>query len=127
MLLVSKFIPGFASVATALAGDTRTRLSRFLLFDAGGAVLWAGAALLLGSVFHLAIGDVLATLEQLGRIGISALAILLALFIALKWWQRRRFLQEIRMARIQERAAAGGRTRCVDGGRSAAGAVLSRA
>ena len=100
LLLISKFVPGFASVATALAGDTRTRLWRFIVYDACGAALWAGAAILLGSIFHDAINEFLETLEQLGRVGLGSIAILLALFIASKWWQRRKFLGEIRMARI---------------------------
>jgi membrane protein DedA with SNARE-associated domain/rhodanese-related sulfurtransferase len=100
MLMISKFIPGFASVATALAGDSRTRPWQFILFDGSGAALWAGVALLLGALFHDAINDVLITLDRLGRIGLASVAILLLLFIAWKWRQRRRFLAEILMAKI---------------------------
>jgi membrane protein DedA with SNARE-associated domain/rhodanese-related sulfurtransferase len=100
VLLVAKFIPGFASVSTALAGDTRTPLPRFVLFDGFGALLWAGVAVTLGAIFHDAVNDILLTLEQLGKIGLLLIAIALAGFIAVKWWQRRRFLKEIRMARI---------------------------
>src|ERR1043165_6847921 len=35
-LMFAKFIPGFGSIATALAGTTRTRLALFLTFDAIG-------------------------------------------------------------------------------------------
>ncbi len=100
VLLFAKFIPGFASVSTALAGDTRTPLSRFLLFDALGALLWAGVAVTLGAIFHDAVNDILLTLERLGQIGLLLIVIALASFIAFKWWQRRRFLKEIHMARI---------------------------
>lgn len=100
VLLFAKFIPGFASVSTALAGDTRTPLSRFVLFDGIGALLWAGGAVLLGAIFHDAVNDILLTLEQLGKIGMLLILIALMAFIAVKWWQRRRFLKEIHMARI---------------------------
>src|SRR5512138_1671719 len=36
-LTFAKFIPGFGSLATALAGTTRIRFSLFLMFDAVGA------------------------------------------------------------------------------------------
>lgn len=99
-LMVAKFIPGFASVATTLAGEGRMPLPRFVLFDGLGALLWASVAVLLGALFHNAINEVLLTLEQLGRIGIALLLAALLAFIASKWWQRQRFLKEIRMARI---------------------------
>ncbi len=99
-LMVAKFIPGFASVATTLAGEGRMPLPRFVLFDGLGALLWAGVAVLLGALFHNAINEVLLTLEQLGRIGVALLLVALLAFIASKWWQRQRFLKEIRMARI---------------------------
>ena len=41
-LAVAKFIPGFASVATAMAGIVRLAPWRFVLFDAIGAALWSG-------------------------------------------------------------------------------------
>src|SRR5471030_3116060 len=39
-MLFAKFVPGFASVATALAGAMRLRYAVFVLFDAIGAGLW---------------------------------------------------------------------------------------
>ncbi len=99
-LLVAKFIPGFASVASALAGTVGTRRTTFLLADGAGAVLWAGSAILLGSVFSTTIDDLLRVLEELGKWGVLLMAAALALFVASKWWQRRRFLKSLRMARI---------------------------
>src|SRR3546814_565058 len=49
-LLVAKFIPGFASVASALAGAIGTRPAKFLFFDGLGAALWVGSAIFLGSL-----------------------------------------------------------------------------
>ena len=99
-LILAKYIPGFAAVATTLAGETRTSLRRFLLYDAIGAALWAGGAVVLGAVFHEAVESVLLELERLGQYALIVLAALLALFVAGKWWQRYRFLASIRMARI---------------------------
>ena len=45
---MSKFLPGASALSTTLAGMTRTRLRRFLAYDAAGSALWAGSALLLG-------------------------------------------------------------------------------
>lgn len=99
-LLVAKFVPGFASIASALAGTTNTRPAAFIVFDGLGAALWAGSAILLGSTFSTAIEDLLAMLAQLGKWGALLMALALVLFITSKWWQRQRFLQSLRMARI---------------------------
>jgi membrane protein DedA with SNARE-associated domain/rhodanese-related sulfurtransferase len=99
-LLVAKFIPGFAAVATALAGSIGTRLWVFLLFDGLGALLWAGIAVGLGVGFQDAVNDVIEVLEQLGKWGLVAIIAAFALIVALKWWQRQRFYRQLRMARI---------------------------
>lgn len=99
-LLFAKFVPGFAAVATALAGSVRTSAGLFLLFDALGALLWAGVAVVLGVVFQDAVGDVLEVLEQLGKWGLIVIAAAFALFIFTKWWQRKRFYHSLRMSRV---------------------------
>ena len=99
-LIGAKFVPGFAAVATTLAGENRTPLSRFVFFDGLGALLWAGIAVALGAIFHEAVNEVLARLEDLGRYGLPLVAGAIASFIAYKWWQRHRFLQELKMSRI---------------------------
>src|SRR5512140_1195571 len=68
-LMVAKFIPGFASVATAMAGVLRVPLWRFFPADAIGATLWSGVAIMLGYIFRDAIDDVLAVLQEMGKIG----------------------------------------------------------
>ena len=99
-LIVSKYVPGFAAVATTLAGETGTSLRRFLFYDAIGAALWAGGAVALGAVFHDAVGVLLLELENLGHYAFMLLIAAVALFVALKWWQRYRFARQIRMSRI---------------------------
>jgi len=99
-LMVAKFVPGFASVATALAGAMHIRRAPFLLFDAVGATLWVGVALALGWLFSPAIDDIVDTLARLGRWGLMLVAFALTLFVAFKWWQRHRFNRQLRMARV---------------------------
>lgn len=99
-LLVAKFIPGFASVASALAGAIGTKSGRFIVFDALGAALWCGSAIFLGSLFSSAIDDLLAILENLGKWGVALVALVFAIYLAKKWYQRHVFLRELHMARI---------------------------
>jgi membrane protein DedA with SNARE-associated domain len=99
-LLVAKFIPGFSTVAPPMAGAVGARLPVFLLFDAGGALLWSGAGVLAGMIFHRAIDRVIAAIASLGSGALVLLGAGLAAFIAVKWWQRRRFYRMLRMARI---------------------------
>ncbi len=103
-LLFCKFIPGFASISSVLAGSLKTRLLTFLFFDGLGAVIWVGSALLLGSLFSSAIDQLLNVLIELGKWGSALLGIALALFISKKWWERHRFLKSLRMAKISVNA-----------------------
>jgi len=99
-LLVAKFIPGFASVASALAGALGTRPTRFVLFDTLGALLWVGSAVFLGSLFSSAVTSLLDILTELGKWGMLLVALAFTVYLARKWWQRHSFLKELRMARI---------------------------
>ena len=99
-LLVAKFIPGFASIAIALAGALGPRCTSFIFFDSAGAALGAGSAIYLGSLFSTTIEDLLNVLEHLGTWGLVLIGVALLAFIARKWWQRDRFLKSLHMARI---------------------------
>ncbi len=99
-LLFAKFIPGYSTVAPPLAGAAGAPLPRFLLFTAGGTLLWSGSALALGVLFHGAIERALSTLANLGGGALVLLGGALLLYIAVKWAQRRRFYKVLRMARI---------------------------
>ena len=100
-LLFAKFIPGYSTVAPPLAGAAGAPLPRFLLFTAGGALLWSGSALALGVLFHGAIERALSFLVSLGSGALALLGGALVLYIAVKWMQRRRFYKVLRMARIR--------------------------
>ena len=99
-LLVAKFIPGLGTVAPPLAGIFQMRPRRFLLFDFGGAFLWAATFLGVGYVFSGQIERVADQALRLGR-GLGVLLIgALVLYIAYKYVARQRFLRQLRIARI---------------------------
>ena len=99
-LLVAKFVPGLSIIAPPLAGATGMRWARFIALSSASALLWVGAALAVGLLLQAQIATLLPHLEQtLSRVA-SAAAALLVLYIAFKWWERRRFLRSLRMARI---------------------------
>ena len=99
-LTFAKFVPGLTNVAVALAGLTKTPPAVFIICDLIGAVLFVGAAIVLGLFFRGAIADVLFVLDALGRLGLVVLAATLGLYLAAKWWQRQRFVRQLRMDRI---------------------------
>ena len=99
-LAVAKFIPGFASVATSMAGVVRLPTWKFVIFDAIGAALWSGVAIGLGYVFSGAINQVLEVFETLGRIGLWLIAGAFLLYVIAKWWQRELFIWQLRMDRV---------------------------
>jgi Uncharacterized membrane-associated protein len=100
VLLIAKFVPGLSTVAPPLVGAMGLRMPTFLLLDGLGSLLWAGLAVGLGYAFAAQIDVVLAALASAGTLAFELLLVLLALYIAAKWWQRRRLLLALRMARI---------------------------
>ena len=99
-LIVAKFIPGFASVATAMAGVLRVPLHRFIPADAIGAALWSGVAIGLGYIFRDAIDEVLDVLSQLGKVGLALILLAFVSYVFWKWLQRKRFIRQLIMDRI---------------------------
>jgi membrane protein DedA with SNARE-associated domain/rhodanese-related sulfurtransferase len=99
-LAVAKFVPGFASVATSMAGVVRLPPWKFALFDAIGAALWSGVAIGLGYAFSSAINQVLDVFATLGRIGLYVIAGAFVVYVLVKWWQRELFIWQLRMDRV---------------------------
>jgi membrane protein DedA with SNARE-associated domain/rhodanese-related sulfurtransferase len=99
-LVIAKFIPGLAIIAPPLAGAMRIGWPRFVFLSTCAAILWVGAGLTAGVLFKSQIGQVLEHLQEFGSVAGAAIMALLAAYIAFKWWQRRRFYQLLRMARI---------------------------
>jgi len=99
-MLFAKFVPGFASVSTALAGAMGLRYWKFVLFDLVGALLWVGVAVALGYLFRDAVAEILETLQSLGKWGLLLVVAALAAWIAAKWWKRFLFIKQLRMDRV---------------------------
>ena len=99
-MLFAKFVPGFASVATAMAGAIRLSYLKFVAFDAVGATLWVGVGVGLGYLFRDAIGELMAKLSSLGKYGVMLVVAGFALYILVKWYQRYVFTKQLRMDRV---------------------------
>jgi membrane protein DedA with SNARE-associated domain/rhodanese-related sulfurtransferase len=99
-LVFAKFVPGLNAMAPPLAGIIRMSWQRFLLFDGLGAALWAGAYIATGFIFSGELERVAAHLTFLGRGLFALLLAALAGYVGWKYFNRRRFLRRLRIARI---------------------------
>lgn len=99
-LIVAKFVPGLAIIAPPMAGALRVGWPRFVILSTCGAALWVGSGLLAGVLFKSQIQRLLEHLAEIGGLAGAGFAILLAAYVGYKWWERRRFYQMLRMARI---------------------------
>ena len=105
-LIVSKFVPGFSTVAPPVAGALRMPLVQFLVAATASAALWVGAAMGVGWLFASQIG---AVLEWIGRNATLAAIVLfaaLALFIAWKAIERWRLARFVEGTKIEPQELA---------------------
>jgi membrane protein DedA with SNARE-associated domain len=100
VLLIAKFIPGLNNVAPPLAGVVQMPLGRFLRNDAGGAALWTLVYVGLGYLFSAQLEAVGLALAGLGHGAALVIGAALGGYVTWKYYQRRRFLRSLRMARI---------------------------
>ncbi len=99
-LVIAKFVPGLSTVAPPMSGLLRMPWWKFLAADGLGGFLWAGAFLLLGHIFRRQLDDVAAYAGRLGGWFLVLIVGALALWIGWKFYQRRRFIRGLRVARI---------------------------
>jgi membrane protein DedA with SNARE-associated domain len=99
-VIVAKFIPGLSTLAPPLAGSTGISASRFFFFDGLGSLIYAGCFILLGILFSNQLEQLLAALGRLGSGTLGVIVGLVALYLGYKYFQRRRLLNDLRMARI---------------------------
>jgi len=99
-LVVAKFIPGFNTIAPPLAGAMGTSTQRFLWLSVAGGLLWSGVGMGLGAWFHGSVDDVIAWFETLGSTALMVVGALLAVFVLLKYIERRRNLGAADLPRI---------------------------
>jgi membrane protein DedA with SNARE-associated domain len=99
-LLIAKFVPGLNAVATPLAGIFRMKFGKFLLYDALGAILWAGSYLFCGFLFSNQLELIGKWVGTLGGWTVVLALAALAAYIAFKFYARQKFLRELRIGRI---------------------------
>jgi membrane protein DedA with SNARE-associated domain len=99
-LLFSKFVPGLNATAAPLAGLTKIPLLRFVVFDFIGAFAWSGSYLLVGFLFRNQLEEAAALITHTGARFLAAIVLLLGGYLGWKYFQRRRFLHGLRVARI---------------------------
>lgn len=99
-LLFAKFVPGLATAAPSLAGLLRMRIFIFLAWDTIGGMAWAGAFTGAGYLFSKQLERVSLVALGLGSLLAVLVAGALAAYIGWKYFQRRRFIRSLRIARI---------------------------
>jgi membrane protein DedA with SNARE-associated domain len=100
-LLVAKFIPGFSTIAAPLAGIVGVGVARFMLYSVGGALLWAGLWMGIGYAVGDALGRLAAHINHFGALLATVIGLAVVAYVAFKWIQRRRFLSQLRVSRIE--------------------------
>ena len=109
-VVVSKFVPGFSTVAPPIAGALSMRVGAFVLASAASAALWAGAAMIAGVLFAHEIDAVLIWMSlHLPLAGFAVFGVAAA-YAAMKAWQRLRIARllagsMITVAELSERLA----------------------
>lgn len=111
-LVVSKFIPGFNTIAAPLSGAMGTPASRFFGFATAGGLLWVGSGVAIGAYFHQSVNQVLDILSTMGSTAVGVLVALLGLFVLVKYVERRRFQKGMSVERI----SMGELAELIDGG-----------
>ncbi len=99
-LLFAKFVPGLNTAAAPMAGLTRMPPWKFLAADIAGAMGWSGTYLAVGYLFR---NQLERAAEQAGLMGswlLLFLATLLAAYIVWKYYQRHRFIRDLRVDRV---------------------------
>jgi membrane protein DedA with SNARE-associated domain/rhodanese-related sulfurtransferase len=99
-LVIAKFVPGLSILAPPLAGAMRIGWLRFIGLSILAAALWVGVSVGAGMLFRLQIEQLLAHIARIGGLAAATALALLCTYVAYKGWQRFRFYQMLRMARI---------------------------
>lgn len=99
-LLIAKFIPGLSTVAPPLAGIVGMTAATFILYDVGGALIWAGVSAGVGALFSNQLEQLARLAGQAGGLLLLILAGGVAGLIGYKVYLRQKFFRHLRMAKI---------------------------
>lgn len=119
LLLIAKFVPGLDGVVPPLAGTDGCKRSHFLLYDAGGSLLWAMTYAICGYVFADKVDVVLSSLSGFWKTLAIIVGIPFALFLGWRVWNLTRMILKLRLrqmspALLMERIHAGNALAIVD-------------
>src|SRR5436190_10600240 len=87
-VVLSKFVPGFSTVAPPIAGALRMPVGSFIAASTASAALWVGAAMLVGFLFAGQIDAVLTWMSANFAVAATVIALAIAIYVGLKAWQR---------------------------------------
>jgi membrane protein DedA with SNARE-associated domain/rhodanese-related sulfurtransferase len=128
ILLIAKFVPGLSTIAPPLVGAMQLPPLIFILMDGIGSLIWIGVMVGLGYAFAHQIDHVLFMLASAGTVAIEVIVAALIAYVLVKWWQRRKLLLSLRLARITvdelHRLMEGGQTPVVVDVRSQAARLI---
>ena len=124
-VVVSKFVPGFSTVAPPIAGALKMPAGAFALASAASAALWAGAAMAAGALFARQIGVALDWMASHVPLAMVAIAALVVVYGLLKAWQRYRMTRLLAASmmsidELRDRLAGDARPFVIDVGSSLA-------
>jgi membrane protein DedA with SNARE-associated domain/rhodanese-related sulfurtransferase len=100
-LLFAKFVPGLSTMAPPIAGRSGMSYPVFLVYDAAGSLIWAGAWLFAGRFF----GDLAKRSSDffgmLMHFGVLLVALMVVGVVVYRYVKRRQFLSELRGLRLE--------------------------
>ena len=99
-VVVSKFVPGFSTVAPPIAGALKMPAGAFALASVASAALWVGAAMAAGFLFATQIDFVLTWMAAHFALAGATIAAIVGAYIAFKAWQRWRLARFVNAAAI---------------------------
>ena len=99
-VVVSKFVPGFSTVAPPMAGALRMPFGSFIGAAVASAALWVGAAMGAGWLFSRQVDALLRWMADNAPLAAALVGALLALYILYRAWQRWRLARFVLASRI---------------------------
>jgi len=99
-LIAAKFVPGISVVAPPMAGALGMPWLTFAGYEMLGAALWAGLLMGAGALFSTQIQQVMQVLATAGMAAGASVVLLVAAYMAWRYWRRRAFLRGVEMSRI---------------------------
>jgi membrane protein DedA with SNARE-associated domain/rhodanese-related sulfurtransferase len=99
-IVVAKFVPGLSTVAPPLAGMSGMNAAQFFAVDSLGSLLYGGTFICLGYCFASQLQQIGSAISGIGNSALCLVIVLAAAYIGFKYWQRKRLLDELRIARV---------------------------